>query len=215
MLLDKVTLKAKHGGLSQAKLDNLQDMAKQRYTMEAVKGSTAVDNKQYEIIVRHLMNAHGIQIDDFRARSMDKTDIVIRVNGKSYNLEVKSGLGPIAYCEAQSKHNDRNADEVFPDADIVIYYADVKKISCEDDILDNSIAVTRDEFIDYIIDNAGKRSHSFKTATKWGQNNKAIRGTDLVDAIYLQAAYTDQRQEACESGMYTTLRTLLEELGRA
>ena len=228
MLLEKIRLEAKRRGMTQSKLDEVVCNAIVRYEKEVKKGSTSTDAKQFEFIVRHLINSHGVSESDFRARPQEKVDCIAMVGGKRLNIETKTGQGPIAYIDETESGTDRESykEEVFANTDFIVYHYNATSISCLDDLLDDSIVITRNEFLNIVCD-LPKRKKCFTSATQYGVNNKSLRVRNdeifretgirraYVDCIMIQIAYMAGMESACKSGEYTSLRTFLSDIGKA
>ena len=235
----QIHLTAKQKGLPQEKLDALQSDKYARLDAEELKGSTGVYAKDYEPNVRHQLAKHGLTERDFHARTNGSNshyveDGVIFINGVRLRYEVKTGDGIVGYIKP-TRNPEFDENDILPGIDLVIYACEVKEMQDEDDILDNSVVLTRSEFLTFLAVNGPKRSRTVATATKFGTNDKFWRDknraynefvknhpyTELPflppwkDCIVLQPTYRDARQKACLSGDYTSLRTFLEENGRA
>ena len=219
-MLHDIKLSAKKRGLSQEKLTSEQLAMMARIVSEAMKGSTGALGKLYEPIVRHLMTAHGLSVGDFRARSQEKADIVVHIGGRALTVEVKTGDGIVAgYHDGQLEEAD-----ILPGKDVIVYCTEPGELEDIDSLLDNSIAVTRSEFINGVLTAGQKRHPNFRSGLKAATNNSALRATNrerqamglepIRDCYTMQPTYRKARWALCQSGEYTTLRTFLEEIGR-
>ena len=219
-MLHDIKLSAKKRGLSQEKLTSEQLAMLERIAKETVKGSTGALGKLYEPIVRHLMSAHGLSIGDFRARAQEKADIVVYIDGRAVTVEVKTGDGIVA------NYNGGKLEEadILPGKDVVVYCTEPSALEDIDSLLDNSIAVTRSEFINDVLTVGQKRHPNFRSGLKTATNNTALRAVNrerqtmglepIRDCYIMQPSYRKARWALCQSGEYTTLRTFLEEIGR-
>lgn len=225
-------LKAKRKGISQDKLNQAQEAAFDRLDKQDTKGlqehgraSTGRYGKMYEPAVRHQLSARGLESYDYKARPNDgRYDGKLFYNGHYLKYEIKTGDGIVGDMMPTDQPS-WTEDDILPKADIVIYCAEPSLLEDEDDLLDNSVALYRAEFLEFIAVNGPKRSQSVRTATKAGTNDAYWRAVNcdrkkngekpVRDCICLQSAYRAARWNACISGEYRSLRTLLEELGRA
>lgn len=221
--MNRIELTAKKHGLGQQTLNDLQNKKYARLEAEEAKRSTGVYAKDFEPNVRHLLTKHGLTRNDFHCRTNGSNthyieDGVIFVNGQRLRYEVKTGDGIIGYIEP-SEDPEWNEDDILPGVDLVIYACEVKEMTCEDDILDNTIVLMRNGFLTFIATEGPKNKKTVRTATKFGTNDKFWReqnkkGGHWRDCIVLQPTYRRARQIACLSGEYTSLRTFLEENDR-
>ena len=223
--MNYIHLTAKKKGLNQAQLNVLSREMYERILRESLKGSTGYLGKYYEPIVRHLLTAHGLTARDFHARENGSNqhiveDGVLVIDGQRIKYEVKSGDGIIGWLEP-SEDPAWSEDDILPDVDLIVYTCEVKNLTCEDDILDNSVVLTRSEFLQFISTEGPKRSQTVRTATKTATNDQHLRELNSKfngkwrDCIIMQSAYRKARQAACESGNYLSLRSFLQEKGRA
>lgn len=176
------------------------------------KGSTGTAGAYFEIIVRHLWKKCGIVPEDFRVHSKDQRDALNRKNG---GLEIKSGSGIIGYTRTETISADFCRLDRY-----VAYCAKPDELRDVDDVLDNTLIFTRDEFIEFVGTCGLKRkAGNFASGCKLGVDDKGLRelnktlprGQKVHDCIVLQPSYLEARWQACQSGEYTTLRTFLEE----
>lgn len=223
--MNYIRMTAKKRGINQEQLDVLSTAMYERIVRESLKGSTGYLGKYYEPIVRHLLTAHGLTARDFHARENgsnqhDIEDGVLFLNGKRIKYEVKTGDGIIGWI-APTEEPAWSEDDILPGIDFVIYTCEVKQLTCEDDVLDNSVVLTRTEFLQFISTEGPKRSQTVRTATKAATNDQHLRELNdkfnekWRDCIIMQSAYRKARQAACESGNYCSLRSFLQENGRA
>lgn len=219
-MLHDIKLEAKKRGLSQDKLTTEQLAMLARIARESQKGSTGALGKLYEPIVRHLMTAHGLSMGDFRARTQEKADIIVYVEGHAVTVEVKTGDGIVA------NYNDGQLEEadILPGKGAIVYCTEPGELEDLDDLLDNSIVVTRAEFIGGVLCAGQKRHPNFRSGLKAATNSAALRAENkerqaiglepIRDCYTMQPTYRKARWALCQSGEYTSLRTFLEEIGR-
>lgn len=165
-----------------------------------------------EIICRDLMKANGFSVQsDFSRHNEFITDIYLIVNGKRVNYEVKTGGGIIIKAKTLKKmiltDDDRIPENALIGADFVVYctFPSVINWDNKDDVLDSFFVIPRDEFLQFLIENMGKRKHSFKTATKFSLNKTAVN---------IQSNYLKQFDNALQASNFPTLREYLKEIGR-
>ena len=214
----EIELNAKRRGLKQEALDDELNAMWDGLHSEEALGSTGWFNKGYEPSVRHLMASHGLVEGDAHARRNGTNsyidDGVIFINGQRFRYEVKSGDGIVAQFP-MTETPVFDEDMILPGADLVVYTCEVKELRDEDDVLDNSIVLTRAEFLEFIATEGPKRNKTVKSAVKFGMNSPMARRTKMKDCICLQPTYRKARQDACLSGNYLSLRSFLQDIGRA
>lgn len=194
------------------------------------RGSTGCDNSVYEVICRHLFNSCGLRKGDNFARKAEQDDVTVYLNGKRFRIEIKSGsdcivgMIPAMLGDHISRHT---VDEILPKADLVCFAARVHDFEDLDDLLDESLVMTREEFIQFCITYSGTRKQAFETAFKLGVNGTSLRKDNKdrkaagqegrwTNCIVLQPAYAERRAQAITDNFeYMTLRAWLEENGRA
>lgn len=206
--------------LSKYKLDLIALEVLGRLLKEQGKGSTGTSGKAFEIAVRRLLYKCGLAEEDYRARSSKVDDFRIVVNGKAYRGEIKTGDGIVANTGAE----DLTEDDVLPGKALIVYCTEPEKLNSIDDLLDNTVVVSREEFLDTVLTAGQKRHPNWRSGLKPATNNLALRAENKIrkangekplrDCYTMQPTYRKARWELCQSGELTTLRTFLEEIGR-
>lgn len=186
------------------------------------KGSTGWAGKYFETLVRFFLYKDGLRAADFRAHSSSKADFTLNFNGHRYAGEIKTGDG---ICAAYGV-NELEADDVLPGKHLIVYCTEPQELSTVDDLLDNTVVVTRDEFLQVVLTAGQKRKPNWRSGLKPGVNSKALREANKArraidkkapiqyDCYTMQPTYRKARWELCQSGELTSLRTFLEEIGR-
>ena len=141
-------MQAKAKGISQDRLTRAEKAQDARLACERALGSTAeryaFSMKKAEDVIRHHVNVRGLKAEnDVRARSQNKVDVYITVEGKRYTAEVKCG-GTVGEPDYDGTWTE---DDLLPAADYVIVPV-IDKIETEDDLLDMSVILTRAEWIE-------------------------------------------------------------------
>lgn len=141
---------------------------------------------QYELVVRHLATVKGLQVALVRGKHC--TDLVIRVKYpdgtvKTLKVEIKSGTGICAEVGAKLGDHITNygPEVVYPNADLVIFAPGASDMDSLDRVLYESLVMTPQRFVEFAIENSGKRKHGFETAFKLAVDNKGLRAKN--DAI--------------------------------
>lgn len=212
-MITKIEITVK-GKKSAKKFDTAHDDFINDLNEAGAKGSTGIFGIYFEDIVRYCWRKSGLAPDDFRVHSAGEHDAMNRKNG---GLEVKTGSGIIGYTRTETI-----SEEYCPLDKYVAYTAKPQEMRTLDDVLDNTLLFTREEFLQFVATIGLKRkAGNFASGCKLGVDNKALRkanetrprGAKLHDCIVLQPTYLEARYAACISGEYTTLRTFLEENG--
>ena len=165
-----------------------------------------------EITLHDIMKKHGFSCkSDFYRHNEDTVDLFLIIDGKRVNYEIKTGGGIIikAKClrKMELEDSDRIPENALLGVDYVVYCTFPSMINWndKDDILDNFFVIPRAEFLQFMVDNMGKRKHSFWTATKFSLNRTAVN---------IQSNYLKQFDSALQTSEYPTLRTYLMDIGR-
>lgn len=142
-------MKLENTRMSATRIINANNAATARYAQEKKKGSTAeryaYSMKKVEYVIRHECYEGGLRSEeDFRARRQGSPDIILTINGVRGRGEVKCGgtVSKGGWC-------GENFDEcdIMPDAVYVIIPL-ITEIYDDDDVYDNSIILTRAEYLD-------------------------------------------------------------------
>lgn len=123
--------------------------ANARHAEEKAKGSTAekfkLSAKDVEMYVRHACYTKGLRsTSDFRARSAKTVDLILFINGKRYRADVKTG-GTVGKLTGP----EWDESDILPDADYVVFPV-MTHIKTEEQLLDRSLILTREAFIDLL-----------------------------------------------------------------
>ena len=200
---------------------------------------------RYELCVRHMATVKGLNAAIVRGKNT--VDLVIRVKQdgvtRTIKCEIKSGTGICA--ETGAKFNDHisnyGPDVVYPKADLVIFAPGAANMESLDELMYESLVMTPQRFVQFAIENSGKRKHGFETAFKLAVDNKALRdknaaipARELVDektgekkltkrgvprwtdCIVLQESYNEQLRYAVQVNADDdmTLGQFLQDIGR-
>lgn len=170
------------------------------------------DGDRAEICLHDVMKVNGFSVkSDFYRHNEDTTDLYLIIDGKRVNFEIKTGGGIIIKAKTLRKmileDSDRIPENALLNVDYVVYCTFPSTINwdCKDDLLDSFYVIPRAEFLQFMIDNMGKRKHSFWTATKFSLNRTAVN---------IQSNYLKQFDIALQSSDFPTLRTYLTDIGR-
>jgi hypothetical protein len=201
-----------------------------------------VSGAQYELIVRHLLTVKGLRTATVRGKG--KVDQTIKLNGKVVRIELKTGTGICATVGAKFGDHITNysAEDIYPDADIVIFAPGADDFTDMDQVLYESLVfMSPKAFAEYVIANSGKRKHAFETAFKLAVDSKVLREKNAAiapreitdpktgekkytkrglerwtDCIVMQEAYNNQLVEAVIENATDelTLGQFLMDIGR-
>ncbi len=179
----------------------------EKYKKARGQGWTGYKGALAEIVFRLSLQPY-IDVESYYLSTTWEDLYIILPNGKRVNVEVKTGAGVLGYAQRHGKlryeEDDRRPENVLKGVDVVFYIP--KPSDCEDidTLLDEGIALSKADFIQFLIANTGKRKHSFATATKFAKDRTEID---------IQSAYLDQLHQATESGCYDSIRTYLMDNG--
>ena len=143
---------------------------------------------------------------DYVVRKPGSPDLRLKIGGKFVDFEVKTGAGTIGYasCVGKDIFEDRLPDYCLLGKDIIFYVPCPSDSEDFDSLLDEGIALTREEFFSFLAENSGKRKKTFFTATKFNKGRKEID---------IQTTYLQNFKEASESGCYDSIRQYLMDNG--
>ena len=89
------------------------------------KSSTAEKNKVLETLIRRYSKAQPMNKREYRARSCKKLlDLIIKLSGITYRIEIKVGNGVLVYHDATYGGNELDyytSDEVLPNIDLIFW----------------------------------------------------------------------------------------------
>ena len=161
---------------SQTTLDKLFADVEAKY----IRGKGA-SGSRFELTVKHLASAKGLQTDTIAETG--KTDVIVYVGGKRIRIEVKTGCGIVAQLKPTlgDTIDNYSVDDLLPDVDLIAFAPRASEFEDIDELLDETLMVSVKAFAEFLIDNSGKRKHSFGTAFKLSVNNNKLR--DLNEAI--------------------------------
>ncbi len=171
--MEKMNVAAK-AGLNQDKLDELFDRIWDR------DYGTGTTGYRFEKTVAHLISAKGIVDEDMAANGqVDRIVYVKDGQGKLHGLriEIKTGCGIVAQlpCLLGDSIDNYGPSDVYPKAHLIIYAARAEEFEDIDELLDETVVLTIPDWVEMMVQTAGKRKHSFGTAFKLGVNNNATR----------------------------------------
>lgn len=219
------TVPTKAHGMGKAKLHEELENLIRRLEAEMAKKSTGAYGKLTEVLVRHMLMAAGLEPADFRARPQGKDDAMIRVDGRTETFEVKTGGGIVYYSDEPSQTLQLpEADVLFNGADLVAWAPEAPTFTCMDDLLDGTFIVPRALFLSQVLTAGQKRKPCWQSGLKTGTNSKVLREANKAraegekpyrDCFIFQPTYWPAMVEEVNNGEYDTLRTYLEDIGRA
>ena len=147
------------------------------------------------------------RMKDYFVRPEGKSDMRLKIGNKYYDFEIKTGGGTLASAQSfgWAQFEDRKPEYCVRNKDYIFYIPRVTDAEDFEGLIDEGLAFTRDEFFAFLIENCGKRKHSFETCTKYNKDRSEIN---------IQSVYLDQMAEAVESGNYCTIRTFMMDMGK-
>lgn len=228
--MKKITMTAKPNQ-SIDKMERLFDECFAHYEEAGRRGSTGYHGSEFEKLAEQALQAKGIQTAYSKdANHVDLIIYVVGKDGKKHRLaiEVKTGSGIVYQQKAVLDDHISNYDEsyVLPKANLIAYNADPKACKSEADVLKYTLILSRQQFVDFVIENSGARKQCFTTAFKLGVNSSSVRKTNkerkdsgedtiYTDCITLQSTYNKNRVQAIKKNTkYMTLGEFLSQIGR-
>ena len=220
-----IHLQAKGHGIGQKKLDAAQLEAGKRIIAEVLKQSTGAMGKLYELVVRFLLYKDGLKLSDFRARPAGELDFTLTIDGKRIRGQIKTGDGIVTGRMAPSDELEVSEADIMPGCDVIVYCTEPSKLDSVDAVLDNSVVVSREEFLSVVLTAGQKRRPNWRSGIKRDTNNSGLREQNRAhkgepgykpvrDCCTMQPSYRSARWELCQSGELTSLRTFLQDIGR-
>lgn len=204
-----------YANLSKDKLQNSKD--------------TAIVHKWTETVLRCACNGERLSANDIKARRAEKDDIVMYIEGKRYNIEVKCCAGAVFYAKKDGVGNPLNLPEtldnfsesdILAGADYVIYTPDVfsEWLDNPEQVIKSCFVMTRQDFIEMLLAMTKGRNYGLKIDKVRGQ----VTMCNLVDKkrnketgeVKYYTARLDRAWDYIESRGFPTVESWLKELGR-
>ena len=190
---------------------------------------TGILPKFAETVIRAACNGERLARNDVKARGLEKTDIMMVIDGKRCKLEVKCGSGAVFYAKKDGAGNPLNLPEtldnfsesdILANADFVIYAPDTFPdwLSNPEQVLKSSFVLTRADFIGLLLAMTKGRNYGLKIDRARGQ----VTMCNLVDKkrnketgeVKYYTARLDRAWDFIESRGFPTVESWLKELGR-
>lgn len=202
-----------------------------RLSMEKLNSSkdTAVLPKWAETVIRAACNGERLARNDVKARGLEKTDIMMVIDGKRCKLEVKCSAGAVFYSRKDGCGNpldlpqtmdEFSENQILASADFVIYAPDTfpEWLNNPEQVLKSSFVMSRTDFIGLLLAMTKGRNYGLKIDRARGQ----VTMCNLVDKkrnketgeVKYYTARLDRAWDYIESRGFPTVESWLKELGR-
>lgn len=200
-----------------------------RTKMQSGSKDTAILPKWAETVIRAACNGERLARNDVKARGLEKTDIMMVIDGKRCKLEVKCSAGAVFYARKDGCGNpldlpqsldEFGENQILAGADFIIYAPDTFPdwLNNPEQVLKSSFVLTRADFIGLLLAMTKGRNYGLKIDRARGQ----VTMCNLVDKkrnketgeIKYYTARLDRAWDYIESNNFPTVESWLKELGR-
>lgn len=200
-----------------------------REKLQSGSKDTAILPKWTETVIRAACNGERLARNDVKARGLEKTDIMMVIDGKRCKLEVKCSAGAVFYSRKDGCGNpldlpqtmdEFSENQILAGADFVVYAPDTFPdwLNNPEQVLKSSFVLTRADFIDLLLAMTKGRNYGLKIDRARGQ----VTMCNLVDKkrnkktgeIKYYTARLDRAWDFIESKGFPTVESWLKELGR-
>lgn len=190
---------------------------------------TGVLPKWAETVIRAACNGERLARNDVKARGLEKTDIIMVIDGKRCKLEVKCSAGAVFYSRKDGCGNpldlpqtldEFSENQILAGADFVIYAPDTFPdwLNNPEQVLKSSFVMSRTDFIGLLLAMTKGRNYGLKIDRARGQ----VTMCNLVDKkrnketgeVKYYTARLDRAWDFIESRGFPTVESWLKELGR-
>lgn len=190
---------------------------------------TGVLPKWAETVVRAACNGERLARNDVKARGLEKTDIMMVIDGKRIKLEVKCGAGAVFYSRKDGCGNpldlpqsldEFSENQILAGADFVVYAPDTFPdwLNNPEQVIKSCFVLTRQDFIEMLLAMTKGRNYGLKIDRARGQ----VTMCNLVDKkrnketgeVKYYTARLDRAWDFIESKGFPTVESWLKELGR-
>lgn len=190
---------------------------------------TAILPKYVETVIRAACNGERLARNDVKARGLEKTDIMMVIDGKRIKLEVKCSAGAVFYSRKDGCGNpldlpqsldEFGENQILAGADFVIYAPDTFPdwLNNPEQVIKSCFVMTRQDFIGLLLATTKGKSYGLKIDRARGQ----VTMCNLVDKkrnketgeVKYYTARLDRAWDYIESRGFPTVESWLKELGR-
>ena len=189
---------------------------------------TAVIHKWTETVLRCACNGERLSVNDIKARGAEKTDIVMYIEKKRYNIEVKCCAGAVFYARKDGNGNPLNLPEtldnfsesdILANADFVLYTPDVfsEWLDNPEQVLRSCFVLTRQDFINLLLATTRGKNYGLKIDKARGQVtmcNLTEKKKMKDGSVKTYTTRLDRAWDFIESNNFPTVESWLKELGR-
>ena len=189
---------------------------------------TAIVHKWTETVLRCACNGERLSVNDIKARGSEKTDIVMYIGKKRYNIEVKCCAGAVFYAKKDGCGNPLNLPEtldnfsesdILANADFVLYTPDVfnEWLDNPEQVIKSCFVLSRQDFINLLLATTRGKNYGLKIDRVRGQ----VTMCNLTEKKKLKdgsvKTYTtrlDRAWDFIESHNFPTVESWLKGMGR-
>lgn len=189
---------------------------------------TAILPKWAETVIRSACNGERLARNDVKARGLEKTDIIMVINGKRVKLEVKCSAGAVFYARKDGCGNPLDLpqsleqfseNQILAGADFVVYAPDTFEdwLNNPERVLKSCFVLTRQDFINLLLATTKGKNYGLKIDKIRGQVtmcNLTEKKKMKDGSVKTYTTRLDRAWDFIESNNFPTVESWLKELGR-
>lgn len=189
---------------------------------------TGVLPKWAETVIRSACNGERLARNDVKARGLEKTDIMMIIDGKRVRIEVKCGAGAVFYARKDGCGNpldlpqtldEFSENQILAGADFVVYAPDTFPdwLNNPEQVIKSCFVMTRSDFINLLLATTKNKNYGLKIDKARGQVtmcNLTEKKKMKDGSIKTYTTRLDRAWDFIESNGFPTVESWLKELGR-
>lgn len=199
-----------------------------RTKMQSGSKDTAILPKWAETVIRAACNGQRLARNDVKARGLEKTDIMMVINGRRVKIEVKCSSGAVFYARKDGSGNpldlpqtldEFGENQILAGADLVVYAPDTFPdwLNNPEQVLKSSFIMTRQDFINLLLATTRGKNYGLKIDKARGQVtmcNLTEKKKMKDGSVKTYTTRLDRAWDFIESNNFPTVESWLKELGR-